>query len=147
MFIHAQFYDSLQSQPNPNPIEILTPSILLVWSFVLIFCLCQCGEFVMNEFDEFADELYQCNWHLFPVEMQRKLVIVMLNTQQSPTIHGYANTFCTREAFKKVSFLEVVKCLKLHKTNTCVFSHCRLSRRDFLTLWWCVKLMAKSFSV
>lgn len=97
-------YNSLQSQPNPNPIEILTQSILVTWSFILIFFLCQCGQFVTNQFDDFDDKLYQCNWHLFPIEIQRMLVIVMTNTQRPSTVHGFANTFCTRDAFKGVKF-------------------------------------------
>lgn len=94
----------MQSQPNPNPIEILTQSILVTWSFILIFFLCQCGQFVTNQFDYFDDKLYQCNWHLFPIEIQRMLVIVMTNTQRPSTVHGFANTFCTRDAFKGVKF-------------------------------------------
>lgn len=50
------------------------------------------------------DKLYQCNWHLFPIEIQRMLVIVMTNTQRPSTVHGFANTFCTRDAFKGVKF-------------------------------------------
>lgn len=98
-------YDFLQSQPDPNPIEIFTPINLVMFSFTALFFYCQCGEFVMNEFDEFDDELYRCKWYLFPIEIRRMLVIVMINTQKPLKIRGFFNTVCTREAFKIVSIL------------------------------------------
>lgn len=93
----------VQSQPNPDPIEMITPSILVQWSFFLLFFYCESGQFVMNQFEEFDDQLYECGWYLFPNEMQKMLVIIMSNTQQPVIIHGLANAFCTREIFKKVN--------------------------------------------
>lgn len=72
----------------------------MIWTFALIFFLCECGELVLSQFDAFNNQLYQCNWYLFSMEMQRMLVIFMINTQQPPTIHGFANT---RDAFKGVN--------------------------------------------
>lgn len=50
----------------------------------------------------FKDVLDQCDWYLFPIEMQRMLIIVMSNTQQPTIIHAFGNAQCSREAFKKV---------------------------------------------
>lgn len=79
--------------------------MLATWQFSLIFFLCECGEFVMDQFGEFDYELCQCNWYLFPVEMQRMIVIVIM---RPPIIRGYAVTECTREAFKRVKFQTTV---------------------------------------
>lgn len=102
-FMTFDLHSLSQSQPNPDPIEMITPSILVTWSFVLLFFYCEAGQFVMNEFEEFAHQSYQTiAWYLFPIEMQKMLVIVMLNTQQPVVVHGLANAMCMREIFKKV---------------------------------------------
>lgn len=86
----------------------------MIWSFTLIFLLCESGEAVSHQFDEFDNEFWQSNWYLFPIEMQRMLVIVMLNTQRPAIIQGYANTLCSRDAFKTVKFLMCVR-IKSHQ--------------------------------
>lgn len=82
---------------------MITPSILVTWSFFLLFFYCEAGQFVINQFEEFADQTYQTIvWYSLPVEMQKMLVIVMLNTQQDVVVRGLANAMCMREVFKKV---------------------------------------------
>lgn len=67
------------------------------------FCFsCELGEMITTRFETFKDALDQCNWHLFPIEMQQMFVIVMVNAQQSTIVRGYGNTPCARAAFKKV---------------------------------------------
>lgn len=94
----------MQWQPNLNPFELVIPSMIIVWTFGIISFHCEFGEFVMNQFGKFNDQLCQCNWYLLPIEIQRILVIAMLNTQQPVIIRGIANAMCTREVFKKVQF-------------------------------------------
>lgn len=48
------------------------------------------------------EKLCHCKWYLLPLKMQRIYAIVMINAQQRMVIEGFANTHCTREAFKKV---------------------------------------------
>lgn len=54
------------------------------------------------QFRMFNEELWQRDWYLFPIELQRMLVIFMLDTEQSMIIRGYGNIKCTRDAFKGV---------------------------------------------
>lgn len=74
--------------------------------FVLIFLLCELGETVTSQFELLNDELYQCDWYLFPVRMQQMFVTFMKCTQQTVLIRGYGNTLtqCTRETYKKVIY-------------------------------------------
>lgn len=75
---------------------------MVFWTFILIFFFCELGEMVTDQFHQFSDELGQCSWYLFPIELQRMLVTFMVNAQQPVIIHGFGNTLCTREAFKLV---------------------------------------------
>lgn len=79
------------------------------WGFVIfcamigIFIVCQIGEMTTMKFDSFNDTFYQCEWYLFPTDIQRMLLIVMANAQQPVIIKGFANTLAARESFTKVN--------------------------------------------
>lgn len=123
--------------------------ILTFWSFILIFTFCDLGENVTNQFDE-IDLYYQCNWYLFPLNIQRILPIIIINSQELVVLHAFGNVSCTREAFKKVIlllilnyfyylfgnwFFEIIIYLKI---NWSVFFNfvCRLSTVDSLISWY-----------
>lgn len=57
-----------------------------------------------KHFKIFNDELWQCHWYSFPVELQQMLIIVIANTNQPMIIRGYGKALCTREALKDVIF-------------------------------------------
>lgn len=102
------------------------PFVQLVWSFGFIACFCEMGELVIqhsanhkriicswihityfylkvtHQFIRFNAKLCQCDWYLFPIGIQRMLVIFMSDTQQPVSIQGYGNIQCKRENFKTV---------------------------------------------
>ena len=86
-----------------NPIEIITPVVLMLWSFVMIFFFCEFGEMLTKQFNIYDEVLCQCNWYSYPFDIQKVLLIVMVNTQQPTILRGYANMFCSRGFFKQVS--------------------------------------------
>lgn len=57
---------------------------------------------VTDQFEMFKDELCLCDWYLFPIDVQRMLIVAMANAQQRTYIQGYANTLCARITFKQV---------------------------------------------
>ena len=59
---------------------------------------------VTTEFEDFNDELDECDWYTFPIEFQRMYILVIQNAQKPVTIQGFGNIFCTRDAMKKVNF-------------------------------------------
>lgn len=61
------------------------------------------GEMVCHQFNAFNEQLCQTDWYAFPIEVQRMLVIFMLDTEQPALIRGFGNIKCTREAFKNVT--------------------------------------------
>ena len=62
------------------------------------------GQNVSNQFNKLGDEIYKCDWYLFPHKLQRMLVIIMINAQEPVSIRGFGNVVCTRDSFKQVIF-------------------------------------------
>lgn len=74
----------------------------MFWSFALIYAFSEMGEMVTIQFNDFEMELGQCNWHLFPLKLQRIYLIILANAEQSITVHGFGNIVCVRESMKRV---------------------------------------------
>lgn len=83
--------------------DIITTFSQFLWAFLSNFFYCEIGERVTRQFDLFDEELRRCDWYLFPIEMQRLILITMSGSQHPEIIRGYANSVCTRDAFKRVS--------------------------------------------
>lgn len=93
----------LKLQNASNRIDMMSSLVLGFWSIMSIFFFCELGEQMTNQFDAFYDELNQCQWYSFPIELQRMMTTVILNAQQSAIIGGFGNTLCTRFSFNKVN--------------------------------------------
>lgn len=93
-----------QTQSDFNAIELLFQLFLMVWSVVFVSLFCELGEMISKQYDEVDQQLFECNWYKFPVEIQRMLIIFTANTQQPVRILGYGNVLCTRDTLKKVNF-------------------------------------------
>lgn len=74
----------------------------MFWSFGLILLICDFGEMVTIKFDSFDMDLWQCDWYLYSIEMQRIYKIFMSHTQLPTNIRGYGDIKCTRDTFQKV---------------------------------------------
>lgn len=59
---------------------------------------------VRIQIEIFNDELCASDWYALPIDMQKLLVAFLPCTQRVLIIRGYANTECTRDAFKRVNF-------------------------------------------
>lgn len=71
-------------------------------SCTTIFFICEFGEMVGHQFNLFDEELCQCNWYEFPIELQKVLMTFMSSIQRPAIFQGYGGTECTRDEFKKV---------------------------------------------
>ena len=83
--------------------------MIVIWTFTTIFFVCELGEKVTHQFNLFNEEICNCDWFLFPIEIQRIFLIVLLGAQQPAVIQGYANTTCTRDTFKNVTIYYDIK--------------------------------------
>lgn len=90
------------------------PICLVCWSFVPIFIICELGERLTDHFNEISIGIFQCDWYIFPIDVQKMFLIVLLNAQTPITIRGFGNLNCTRDKFKDVSSLNEKYLFKLH---------------------------------
>lgn len=83
--------------------KVVEPITSLMFSFASIFLFCEFGERITYQFSLFNDRLCQCNWYAFSMEVQRIYLIALSDIQHPVLIRGFANTLCTRIAFKHVN--------------------------------------------
>lgn len=62
---------------------------------------------VTEQFDEFENELVQCDWYRLPLEVQRMLLIFIANTQTPAIFFGYGQIECSRHTFEMVNYSEL----------------------------------------
>lgn len=75
---------------------------LMFWSFILVYVFCEKSEMIANQFKQFEEELCQCKWYLYSVQLKRIYIIVVANAQLPTTVHGFGNIVCARESMKRV---------------------------------------------
>lgn len=97
-------------EPNPNLAELMISLILALWVISLILMICEFGERLTNQYEKFYYEFGQCDWYLFPLEIQRVLPIIISNIRKPAVIQGYSNTVCRREACKMVNLFTTILC-------------------------------------
>lgn len=91
---------------SENPVDVtalIAVAGQTVWTFVSIFIYCELGQRVSEAFDGPYDAISQFKLHLFPIEVQRMLPIIIVGAQQPIDLRGYGNFSCTRDRFKSVS--------------------------------------------
>lgn len=74
--------------------------VCLVTSY--IFITCEPGMMLTAEFEKIGNELCRCNWYLLPADLQRMLIIFVLDMQNPIKISSYANITCERDTAKLV---------------------------------------------
>lgn len=87
---------------NTIPIDLTKSMFMVFWTFVVIISFCELGETVCNQFNSFHAKLIECNWYLYPTEMQRMFAILMSDAQQQTNIHGIGYILCARSTVKQV---------------------------------------------
>lgn len=76
---------------------------VIFFSFLTIFFFCESAQQITAQFDEINDDIYQSNWHSYPLDVQKIILTVMIGTQQEIAVQGFGNLVFTRESFKRVS--------------------------------------------
>lgn len=60
------------------------------------------GQQATNAFSDMNDALDKIDWYLYPIEIQRMLVPVMIYSQKPALLEFFGSIACSREQFKKV---------------------------------------------
>lgn len=87
---------------DSNSFEIMILLLMMPWIFIDSLIICEPGERVTNEFEEYNTTFNQCKWHKLPIEMQKWFLIFLSDTQQAKYIQGYGGILCARDTFKRV---------------------------------------------
>lgn len=72
------------------------------YAFGAVFIACDLGQRLNDAFAEIGELVYQCDWHVFSVEMRRMTVVILTVLQQPVSFKCFGSISCTREVFKKV---------------------------------------------
>lgn len=74
----------------------------------MVFFACEIGQRFSNAYEKIDDQTGELNWYMLPMEIQRMLTTIMINTQQPIFVKCFGSTACSRETFKKVK-LAIIK--------------------------------------
>lgn len=80
-------------------LQVLVPIFSAV-CWLLLFCLF--GNYVTTRFEDESNAVYQLDWYLMPLDMQKNLPMFITSAQKSVYLRGFAGAQCTREVFKQV---------------------------------------------
>lgn len=93
----------MQEKAKPDFNVLFYAVINIIYSFGIVFIMCECGQQLSNAFEVLCDEIYENDWHLFPTNLQRTWHIVLVTAQQPVEIVSFGNIVCYRETFKRVN--------------------------------------------
>lgn len=96
------FIFHLKWDENSKMFQTVILTMVVLWIFTFILIVCEPGEQVTYQFDQFSVEFHQCKWHKLPIEMQRMYLIALSDMQQAKNIQSYCGIICTRDTFKQV---------------------------------------------
>lgn len=91
-----------QSHYEDNLIVLLESLFYGFWALTLIFAVCECCQRYVNTFSDINDTFVQLRWYLYPIEIRRLLILMILNAQYPIDIAFFGSMTCCREQFRKV---------------------------------------------
>lgn len=77
-------------------------SIIVFWSFTLIFGVCEFGERLSATFEKINDVFGQSAWYLFPRKAKLMLPTLMIIAQKPLYLHVFGRITCGRITFENV---------------------------------------------
>lgn len=78
--------------------------MLLFWIIGGNLAICERGEQLTYQIDQFSLMFARCDWTKLSIGLQRMYLIFLADTQQPKYIQGYGRVTCTRATFKEVLF-------------------------------------------
>lgn len=112
------------------------------YALATAFISCELGQRMNDAFRGIGDFIYQCDWHLFPIEIKRVLPTSLVILQQSVSLQCFGSIACNREVFKKVSLHGIHSTIFTHTIIELTFS--RLSTAHSPISWCFVSLATKT---
>lgn len=122
-----------QAHREHNFVVLLVLVVQTCYAFGMVGVICELCQRITNKFNEFDDILSQFDWYMYPHQIQKMLLMLIMSTQQEIVFECFGKLSCDRESFKRVSwtvdkfyyFIRNWNELWLIFLNK--FIHCRLS--------------------
>lgn len=97
------FFKLKQTHPDHNYLILVVLIVQTFYSFALVFIICELCQRMTNSFDRYDTSLSKYQWHLFPHQIQKMLVMVIMTTQREVIFPCFGSLLCSREGFKQVN--------------------------------------------
>lgn len=81
---------------------MLRLTICLVVVMTYIYVLCLFGNEVTANLEQVNRSISESSWNVYPLKMQKYLIVMLIISEEPVYIQGFMNTKCTREVLKKV---------------------------------------------
>lgn len=98
-----EFCFYFQSLDEMNSLILFEAILYGFHVLVILFVTCELGERFSNTLDGVDDLVGQLNWYLLPIEFQRMIPTIMINTQKPVVLKCFGSISCSRDQFKKVN--------------------------------------------
>lgn len=108
-----------------------------------LFLYCFFGKFATHSFEKMIRSLYEFNWMHLSVDLQKYVILMIINAQKPLFYHGFGIVTLNLETFTKVRYkISAVACHS-NTTYQTEFTICRLSRRLSHIIWFSRPLLYK----
>lgn len=82
---------------------LLTISCGIEGLVVVLIC-CELNQRSSDAFEQIEFTIDEWHWHLFPIEMQKMLLVIIANAQKPVEFECFGSITCSRTVFRKVSY-------------------------------------------
>lgn len=96
------FYSSGSLQSNNHSVVLLESIFLGVAALNLVGATCEIGERLTSSCNGVEVQIYKLDWYLYPLEIKRLLIPMMVYAQKPVEINFFGTLSCSRQQFKQV---------------------------------------------
>lgn len=96
-------------QNTTSALELINLTLIMFWSFAVIFGVCEFGEKLSEAFGGIAYVYDQFTWYLFPYVIQHGLSTLIIFAQKPIELRVFGNISCGRITFKNVWKFQVIQ--------------------------------------
>lgn len=75
---------------------------------MILFCFCYFGKLATDSFGQMTNCLFECKWVEFPIDVQKYILLMIMNSQRPMYYHGLGIAVLNLETFSKV-ILEIIQ--------------------------------------
>lgn len=106
--ITYSFSSKFQSHTDIDTIILFISIFETFYALGMLFFVCELAQQMSIAFEGINNTFHQINWHLFPIDAQKLLPIILINVQRPVNFNCFGGILCcNRETFKKVRSIQI----------------------------------------